>query len=118
MIMVSLSLIATGVVFSILDTVGTKNMIKACATVWSLLNPLLDDREHVLVDLQMWIPHCWMMKCTQNIVHYLWKGDIRMLHGINDTGCDILKNDRGNFSSRFIEDVGEMIFAQHRMGRI
>ncbi len=58
--------VATGVVASCLDRLGAQDMVDAVA-IWVLINPLLDGREHVALDLAVLVAESWMMEGSQDI---------------------------------------------------
>src|SRR5689334_7822703 len=96
------------------DSLRAKDIVQILLAC-SVMHPLLDHFEHVPVHLDRIISQGRMMEDLFNIVHDLLDRHIWMLPCVQNAGGDELENLRCDIAGRFIEDVAEMVLAQHGM---
>lgn len=108
----------TAVVLACPDTLRAQNIIEACTPIRPGVSPILHGLEHGPVCLIMHVAQSWMVEHTQAVVQDLLLWDFGMLPGVQHPRCDILEDSRGDSTSGFIEDVGEVILGKHRVGWI
>ena len=100
------------------DALGAKDVIEAGATVGTSVDPLFDGFEHGAVGIATHVTEGRMVEDVQAVVQDLVFGDVDMLPSVEHARGDIFQDCRGHVAGGFVEDVGEMVLGQERVGGI
>ena len=96
-----------------LDAFRAETLIDTLATVRARLHPFLHDRVHLAVDFAVRFTSCWVVEDSANVVEDLGRLYLRVVPTVNHARCDVLQNHSHHLPSRLVQDVAEMVFAQH-----
>ena len=108
----------TTVVFPGLDALGAEDVIEAAAAVGSGVGPGFDGLEHGAVGFVAHVPGGRVVEHLQAILQHLLLRHVGMLPGVQHAGSHVLKDRRGDVSGRVVEDVGEVVLGQQRVGGV
>jgi len=86
--------------------------------VGGFLGPFSDSFEHEALDFDSFVTRGWVMEGAENVVAYFLDRDAGVLPRINDARNNILKNSNRHATGARVEDVGEVIFGEHGVGRV
>lgn len=100
---------AACVVVPSFHTLRTEDSVKITTAVWTRTSPILNNREHVLLDFAVRIADGRVVEGTKDIVKYLILGYIWMIEGVDDTRCDVLENTSSNFTRGLVQDIAEVV---------
>lgn len=102
----------TFVVFTCADGFRTEDIVEVVAPVGEALDPLFDGAVHFSVKLELRVAEGWVVEDTADVVEYLIDWNVWMVPCVDDAGCSVLQNGRGDGAGRAVEDVGEVILAE------
>jgi len=106
------------VIFTMADALRAKNVVQFGATVWLREGPGLDNGEHVTVEFAMRVSNCWVVEHTDDVVEDLIDRNVWVFPGIQNTRGDVLEDCGSYFASRFIQNVGKVVFRREGVGGI
>jgi len=91
------------VVLTRTNTLSTQDLIQIGTTVGS--SPLFDDLEHFAMDFDIPVANRRMMEGSYDVVNHLVVRDFGVIPSVDDSRCGVLKDARGYFSGRLVQDV-------------
>jgi hypothetical protein len=102
------------VVFSSFDKGRAQDAVQL-VTVGLLVYPLAYGVEYVSVDFDALVPECRVVESAEDVVHYFFDGDARVLPGVDNSRSNVLENGSGNSTSHTVQFIGEVILREHRV---
>lgn len=106
------------VVLSFLDAFGAKDIVQLGASVRPRLNPRLDGFEHRSVGIVAHVAQGRMVEHLQAVLDDLMLGDVGILPGVKDARRHVPEDGGSDLAGRLVQNVGEVIFGQQRVGGI
>lgn len=95
--------VGTAVVVSSLYGFRRQDVVQVFAVV--VVRPVLDDLEHIVVDLAVRVANGWVVEHADDIVQDLVDGDVGVVPGVDDAGRDVLQDGDGDLASRCVQNV-------------
>ena len=104
--------VVANVVLAMADTVGAEDVVQFGAAVWLREGPVLDDGEHLAVEFAVRVSISWVVEDAHNVVEDLVHWDVRMFPSVENAWGYVFEDCGSYFASRFVEDVGKVVFGK------
>ncbi len=99
-------------------TFRREDIIQIAASTWTATGPLLDSIEHVSMHLAVLVSRGGMVEDLHAVVQDLLDRDVGVIPRIHDAGRHELQDLACHLPGGLVEDIAEVVFAQHRVGRV
>lgn len=100
------------------DTFRAEDAVQSMIRIALIVHPMLYTSKHVPVELKVVVTDGRVVEDPTDIFQDFVLGHVRVVPGVYYTRSDVLKNHRGQLSSRLVQNVAEVILRKHRVSRV
>lgn len=100
------------------NCLGGEDIVQIMAATRTTADPPLDAIEHVFLHFDIVASRCGVVEDFHAVIQNLLDGNVGMIPRVHDARGDEFQDFRGKQAGWLIQDITEMILAEHRVGGV